>query len=69
MVIGDVVTSGVRNAYLRSEKPLLAVLGLEDVVIVATDDVVLAAPRDRVQEVRRLVDTLRSRNRPEVDWR
>ncbi len=67
VVIGDVVTSGVRNAYLRSEKPLLAVLGLEDVVIVATDDVVLAAPRDRVQEVRRLVDALRSRNRPEVE--
>ncbi len=67
VVIGDVLTHDVKRAYIRSEGPLVAVLGLEDVVIVATDDAVLAAPRDRVQEVRLLVDRLRQGGRPEPE--
>ncbi len=67
VIIGDVLTHDVKRAYIRSEAPLLAVLGLEDVVIVATDVAVLAAPRDRVQEVRLLVDRLRQSGRTEPD--
>ena len=67
VVVGDVLTVDTHGAYIRSEAPLVAVIGLEDVVIVATEDAVLAAPRARVQEVRRLVDELKASGRPEPE--
>ncbi|WP_300296034.1 mannose-1-phosphate guanylyltransferase/mannose-6-phosphate isomerase [Ferrovibrio sp.] len=62
---GDVIARDVRNCYLRSEDKLLAVIGLEDVVVVSTDDAVLVARADRVDEVSQVVEQLRLRNRPE----
>ncbi|MDV2503749.1 MAG: mannose-1-phosphate guanylyltransferase [bacterium] len=40
---------------------LVATVGLEDLIIVATDDVVLVCPKDRDQDVRRLVEDLKAR--------
>ena len=45
---------------------LVAVLGLEDVVVVDTRDVVLVVPRARAQEVKHLVDELRSQGRADL---
>ncbi|MDF1792132.1 MAG: mannose-1-phosphate guanylyltransferase/mannose-6-phosphate isomerase [Thalassobaculaceae bacterium] len=50
-----------------STGPLVATLGLEDTVVVATADAVLVAKRDRAQEVRALVAQLRKEGRDEVD--
>jgi mannose-1-phosphate guanylyltransferase/mannose-6-phosphate isomerase len=63
---GDVVVKGARNSYLRGDGHLLAAIGLEDVIIVATDDVVLAVSKDRAQEVRGLVDDLKAAGREEA---
>jgi mannose-1-phosphate guanylyltransferase len=41
---------------------LVAVLGLEDVVVVDTPDAVLVCARDRVQDVRQLFDELKARD-------
>jgi len=67
VLIGDVVAEDVSGAYIRGDARLVAVLGLQDIVIIATDDAVLAAPRDKVQDVRRLVDRLKTQGRPEVE--
>ncbi len=66
VVAGDVVAERTRNSYLRSDKPLLATIGLDNVVVVATGDVVLVAARDQVQGVRQIVERLRSSGRSEV---
>ncbi len=65
VVAGDVITQDVRNSYLRAEDKLLAVIGLDDVVVVSTDDAVLVASADRVDEVSSIVAQLRQRNRQE----
>jgi mannose-1-phosphate guanylyltransferase/mannose-6-phosphate isomerase len=65
IVGGDVVMRDVKNCYLRSEDKLLAVIGLEDIVVVSTDDAVLVAAADRVDEVSRVVEQLKLRNRQE----
>ena len=65
VMIGDVRARGVRNSYLRSEGPLLAAVGVEDMVIVATRDAVLAVPRGKAQEVKSLVEGLKAEGRPE----
>src|SRR5205823_15074484 len=52
---GNVVAEATKNCYLRSEAGLVAAVGVEDLVVVATDDAVMVAPRNRTQEVKQLV--------------
>jgi len=66
-LIGNVVAEDTRNCYLRSEAGLVAAIGLEDLVVVATADAVMLAPRNRSQEVRRLVARLAMEGREEAD--
>ena len=62
---GDVILNDSTGCYLRSEGPLIAVSGLENLVVVATDDAVLVTSRDRAQDVKILVDQLRQSGRQE----
>jgi mannose-1-phosphate guanylyltransferase/mannose-6-phosphate isomerase len=52
---GDVLAVDTRGSYLRSDGPVLAVLGLENVIAIATDDALLIASKDRAQEVNAIV--------------
>ena len=58
VAVGNVTTNTVKNSYLRSEGPLLAVVGLSDVIAVATKDAVLVTSRALSQEVKALVAAL-----------
>jgi mannose-1-phosphate guanylyltransferase/mannose-6-phosphate isomerase len=64
---GNVVAEATSNCYLRSEKGLVAVIGVDDLVVVATDDAVMVAPRNRTQEVKTLVARLQAEHRDEAD--
>jgi mannose-1-phosphate guanylyltransferase / mannose-6-phosphate isomerase len=64
---GNVVAEATRNCYLRSEAGLVAAIGVEDIVVVATDDAVMIAPRSRTQEVKQLVGRLLAEKRDEAD--
>lgn len=66
VVQGDVVIHDVRDSYIRSEGDLVAAIGLEDTIVVATEDVTLVAPKGRAQDVKLLVDDLKSQGRNEV---
>ena len=57
---GRVISQGARNCYLRSEHRLLVGLGVEDLVVVETDDAVLVAHRDHSQQVKAVVKQLES---------
>ena len=63
---GTVVTADTRNCIIHSDDRLTAVLGARDLVVVSTPDAVLVMPRDRAQDVRELVGTLKSARRPEA---
>lgn len=67
VVRGDAEVLDVHRSYVRSEGRLVAVVGLDDVVVVDTGDAVLVAARDRVQDVKRVVERLAARGRPEVE--
>jgi len=64
---GNVVAEDTRNCYLRSEAGLLAAIGIEDLVVVATADAVMVAPRNRTQDVKKLVARLVKDRRDEAD--
>lgn len=65
-LLGPSVVTGSRNCYVRSDRLLTTVLGAQDLVVITTDDAVLVAPRDRTQDVGKLVDQLKAENRPEA---
>ena len=61
-LMGDVLTEYTRNSYIRSEGPLIATIGVEGLIVVATPDAVLVAEKGRDQEVKRIVERLRAGN-------
>ena len=61
VVQGPVELLDCAGSYVRSEGILTAVLGLQDVVVVVTDDAVLAMPRSRAQDVKKMVERLKAR--------
>lgn len=62
---GDVLARGVKNSYIRSEGRLVAAIGLDGIVVVATEDAVLVADARSAVEVSSIVEDLRKQNRPE----
>ena len=65
-VHGTVVTQDTRNCVIHSDDRLTAVLGADDLVVVSTPDAVLVMPRNKAQQVRELVATLKSAKRSEA---
>jgi mannose-1-phosphate guanylyltransferase/mannose-1-phosphate guanylyltransferase/mannose-6-phosphate isomerase len=63
---GPVELLDARNCYVRSEGILTAVVGLEDVVTVVTDDAVLVMHRDRSQDVKTLLSQLKKARHKEA---
>ena len=65
VIKGDVLTHDVKDSYLHSESRLVAAVGMEKFVIVETKDAVLVSPRDRVQDVKKIVRQLKDQGRDE----
>lgn len=65
VVAGDAMLENVRGSYIRSDKRLVAAVGIENLVIVAMDDVVLVAHKDRTQDVKAIVEKLKAAGRDE----
>jgi mannose-1-phosphate guanylyltransferase/mannose-6-phosphate isomerase len=64
---GDVVVQDVHGSYLHANGRMVAAVGLKDIVLVETDDVVFVAPRERAADAKGLVETLKRSGRPEAD--
>lgn len=63
--LGDVLVEDTSGCYLQSTSRLVAAVGLKDHVVVETKDAVLVAPKDRVQDVKALVNQLKKQGRYE----
>ncbi|MCC2638939.1 MAG: mannose-phosphate guanylyltransferase/mannose-6-phosphate isomerase [Moraxellaceae bacterium] len=62
---GDVIVYDTKNCLVESENGLVATVGLSDTVVIQTKDAVLVAPRDRVQDVKKIVESLKAQGRNE----
>lgn len=62
---GDVYTDGVADSMIRSENRLVAVIGVDNLIVVETKDAVLVAHKDEVQRVKNIVEDLETRKRSE----
>jgi mannose-1-phosphate guanylyltransferase / mannose-6-phosphate isomerase len=66
VAVGDVLLENACNCYVRSDGMLAAVVGLQDAVVVVTEDAVLAMHREHAQDVKKVVDRLKSAGRHEA---
>ncbi len=66
-IFGDVVEVDTRNSFLYSQSRLLTAVGLDNIVVVETKDAVLVADAGATQDVKKVVEILKQRERDEVD--
>lgn len=58
-VTGEAILVDTENTYIQSEDRLIAAVGLEHLIIIDTPDALLVANRDRVQDVKKVVEQLK----------
>ena len=66
-IMGDVLTVDTSNSFIHAHSKLVSVVGLDNVIVVETADAVMIAAKDRVQDVKEIVDQLKAKNRSEAD--
>ena len=62
---GNVVVFDSENSMIISEKKLAAAVGLDNMIVINTDDALLICPQDRSQDVKRIVDVLKEKKAEE----
>lgn len=67
VVLGDVLIHEVEGSYLHATSRLVAAVGIKDQVVVETADAIMIASKDRVQDVKILVNRLKSALRQEAE--
>jgi mannose-1-phosphate guanylyltransferase/mannose-6-phosphate isomerase len=65
VIHGDVITLDTHGSYIRSEGSTVATNGIDDLIVVATDDAVLVADKSRAQDVKAIVERIKAEGRNE----
>jgi mannose-1-phosphate guanylyltransferase/mannose-6-phosphate isomerase len=60
--VGHVLDENSKNSLIYSSSKLVASIGLEDTIIVETEDAILACKKDKTQEVKHVYETLKKQN-------
>ncbi len=58
----NVLLIDVKNCFVEGNKTLIAMIGVEDLIVVSTEDAILICRRDRAQDVRNVVNYLKRKN-------
>jgi mannose-1-phosphate guanylyltransferase/mannose-6-phosphate isomerase len=66
-LIGDVRSGMTSNSYVRANNRLVVTLGVDNMIVVDTDDALLVANRDNVQDIKSIVEQLSAEQREEVN--
>ncbi len=66
VIHGDVLAHETTNSLIYAEKRLVSTIGLDQMMVIETDDVVLVAPREASQNVKEIVDKLTKMGKKEV---
>lgn len=60
--VGHVIDHDSKNSFVYASSKLVTTIGLEDTVIVETEDAILACKKDRTQDVKKIYETLKKQN-------
>lgn len=65
-VQGDVLLEQTTNSLIYASNRLVTTLGIDNMIVVETKDAVLVATKDKIQQVKSIVNTLQQQNRSEI---
>lgn len=65
VIKGDVIVNNSRNNLIRSDDRLVTALGVENLIVVSTKDVLMVANKDEVQNIKSIVQYLKESSRDE----
>ena len=65
VIKGDVIAHDTSNSYIHSQNKLITTLGVDNLVVIDTPDAVLIANKDKVQNVKEIVNVLKAQQRSE----
>lgn len=60
--VGHVLDKDSKNSFVYSSSKLVATIGLEDTVVIETEDAILACKKDKTQEVKQIYETLKQQH-------
>lgn len=63
---GDIIALDSKDCFIQSDNKLIATIGIENTVVVETDDALMVAHKDRVQDVKTIVNQLKKEKRSEA---
>jgi mannose-1-phosphate guanylyltransferase len=58
IVLGNTISIDTQNCIMVTDKPIIATIGVKDLVIVASKDAILICPKERTQDVKKIVSQL-----------
>ena len=67
-ILGDVIAQDVKDSYIRGDGLLVSVIGLENVIVIASNDAVLVAHKAKAEKVKEITTHLRHNLRSELDF-
>jgi mannose-1-phosphate guanylyltransferase len=65
VIKGDVITVDSNNNYIYAENKLVSTVGIDNLVVIETKDAILVAHKDKVQDVKAIVNQLKAAGRTE----
>ena len=65
VILGDVIVEDCTGSLFHAEEHLIAAIGIEDMVVIDTKDALLISRRERVQDIKHIVDRLKAMERDE----
>lgn len=65
VTVGDTLLHDCRNSFVRSEEKFVTAIGLDDIVIVSTKDALVVSHKDSVENIKYVVNKIKSEARPE----
>lgn len=68
VTLGDVILEDAQNCFVSSENKLVSLVGVDNLIVVATDDAVLVAPKEKDQDIKKIVERLKKEKRIEADF-
>jgi mannose-1-phosphate guanylyltransferase/mannose-6-phosphate isomerase len=63
--IGDVISLETKNSLIYSNSRLITIIGVEDIIVIETNDAVLIVKKNKTQEIKKIVNELKKRRREE----
>ncbi|AEE90775.1 Mannose-1-phosphate guanylyltransferase [Tepidanaerobacter acetatoxydans Re1] len=63
---GDFIAIDTRNSIIYSNSRLVAAVGLENMIVVETNDALLVCPKEKAQDVKKVVEQLKEMGRNEL---